>query len=853
MSTLPTKRDLQELRARVGQALADGASGSELGIMMCEGVNAIVAELWRQHAPLAGSEVDLVVVGGNGRGELAPQSDWDIWFIVPETLSPGAEQEVQAFLLALWDMGAKIGHAVRTVRETIDHVKEDWASATAALESRLLCGPGHLNEELQEKLATFFRKQRKGFVEAKLNEVEGRYDRTDGTAFWMEPDIKEGKGGLRDVQAVFWMAKAWYGCDNVAQLVDQGAISERERDHLLTAQDFLLRCRVALHLMMKRATDRLGFEQQLVLAEQLGYQAVAHRPAVDAFMKDYFRHVGRIARVSGMLFMHFQEQLNPQLFTFTRSIGDGFTLEGKRVGIEGPDVFREDPLRLLRIFREAQKGTRHLSSHALRQIRADVLLIDDAFRADPQAHRTFLQILRSGRNVHWALKEMNDTGVLGRFIPEFRDVVGLGQFNQYHAFTVDEHTIRAVGEARNFMHNERRVRLSLAHDVSYKINRPELLYIALIFHDIAKGLPGDHSSVGAVMARDFCQRIGLDSDATGLVSWLVEEHLLMAVKSQRFDLSDPEVIRAFADRVGNQNRLQYLLLLTVADIAAVGPNVWNDWKGSLLSELYRLTEQHYLNDETVSETAERLYQTRVQSVLDAVEGDKVQLRTALEQMSRQCVMHFPPRQLMDIVRLLVRGSGNEVSFWVDRDRAETLFYVVAHPRARLFASLAAALTSGHGSIMAAQAYPLSDGRVLDVFHLRGSDGTPFDEPSDLERLQQRIESMLEHDKLPDLVLNKSFKVSVLMRNVPVRVRELPKATFRETAIEVSTADQPRLLARLADAIASEGYELHGASVSTFGERAVDVFFVANRDGGPLLPEQIAGLNQRLADVAALPE
>ncbi|OIO67885.1 MAG: [protein-PII] uridylyltransferase [Zetaproteobacteria bacterium CG1_02_53_45] len=846
------KQRLQNIYAQVADAFAAGRSGSELSQLMWQQVNVLLIDLWQEKAPLAAACVDLVTVGGSGRGELSPHSDWDLWFLVPETCPAEVEQELQNFLLALWDMGAKIGHAVRSVSETMAHINEDWASATAATESRLLFGSGEIYAQLQSKLEGFFKKQRKAFVEAKLLEVEARHARTDGTAFWMEPDIKEGKGGLRDVQAVFWMAKVWYGYDDIEGLVAAGAISEVERDSLLNAQDFLWRCRAGLHLEMKRATDRLGYEQQAILAQKMGYQAVSHRPAVDAFMKDYFRHVGRIARVSGMLFMHFQEQLNPQWFSFERSIGDGFTLEGKRLGIEGDHVFEDEPLRLLRIFIEAQKGQRHLSSQALRQVRADVLLIDDAFRANPLAHRLFLQILRGKRNVHWTLKEMNDTGVLGRFIPEFRDVVGLGQFNQYHAFTVDEHTIRAVGEARNFLHNDRTVRLPLAHDVSYKINRPELLYIALIFHDIAKGLPGNHSKVGAVMARDFCQRIGLDEDATDLVSWLVKEHLMMAVNSQRFDLSDPEVIRAFAERVGSQNRLQYLLLLTVADIAAVGPNVWNDWKGSLLSELYRLTEQYFLNDESISETSERLYQMRVHAVLSGLEGDEARLRGTLALMSRHCVMHFPPRQMMDIIPLLAKSSGNEVKFWVDRDRSETLFYIVAHPRPGLFAALAATLTSGHASILAAQAYALTDGRVLDVFHLQGADGTPFNIISDLERLQSRIEKMLASERLPELVIDKSFKVNVLMRNVPVRVRNLPKASFRETAIEVSTADQPRLLARLADAIAREGYSLHGASVSTFGERAVDVFFVAGKDSGPLPAAQIDALCDKLSDVAALP-
>lgn len=849
--TNQAKNELKALQAEMSDAFAAGDSGAALSARMYQGVDRLLINLWRGQAPQGAACVDLVAVGGYGRGELSPQSDWDLWLLIDESCTPEVEAELQSFLHSLWDTGAKIGYAVRTVKETIKHVNEDWNSATAAMESRLLAGSGALYADMQGRLNKFFKRRRKAFVEAKLGELEERHERMGGTAFLMEPDIKEGIGGLRDVQAAFWIAKAWYGSDDIDGLVEKGAISRRERDQLLSAQDFLLRCRAGLHIAVRRASDRLSFEQQASLAERMRYQSTGHRPAVEAFMKAYFRHIGRINRVTGMLCMHFQEQLHPQRFTLKQNIGDGFILEGTRLGIRDDKVFIEEPLRLLRIFHAAQQGRRHLSSQALRQLRADVLLIDDSFRENPEANRIFLQILRGKRNVHWVLREMNNTGILGRFIPEFREAVGLGQFNQYHAYTVDEHTIRAIGEARNFWYRERKVRLPLANDVCQKIHNPELLYIALIFHDIAKGMPGDHSRQGARLARRFCQRLGLDRDATDLVEWLVLEHLLMAVKSQRFDLSDPEVIREFARRIGVRSRLHYLLLLTVADIAAVGPNVWTEWKGSLLQELYLLTEEHFLSDESVSETAERLYRTRVETILETERDKTENLEAALGLLSRQCIMHFPPRQLRHIVRFIAANQGDAVRIWVDKNHSETLVYVVARSRTGLFASLASVLTSGHASIMAAQAYTLADGRILDVFHLQGADGEAFDVESDLIRLEARILKMLASDQPVRVEAGKAFKINVLMQRVPVRARELPKASFTDTAIEVSAADQPRLLARLANAIVEEGYDIHGASVSTFGERAVDVFFITDLDSSRLSSEQIAALCEKLADTATL--
>ena len=853
-TTTDTKERLKVLNDQVSEMFEQGVEGDVLMHYMCTGVDELLLELWQQLAPHACKEVDLVAVGGYGRGELAPQSDWDIWFLVPDQLSSRHEEEMQAFIYALWDLKIKLGHAVRSVKETLDHVKEDWDSATAALESRLLCGSGAQYDEVQKKLKGFFKRRRKAFVEAKFAELEARHKRTGGTAFLMEPDIKEGQGGLRDIQALFWIAKAWYSSD-VEELIDDEIISEAEHHHLMAAQIFLWRCRVGLHLESKRSGDRMGFEQQVSLAEKLGYDEVNERPAVEVFMKEYFRHVGRVVRVTSMLLLHFQERLHPQLFSLTHSIGDGFTLEGKRVGIENDKVFQKDPLRLLRVFHVAQAGHRRLSSRALRQIRADVLLIDDTFRNNPDAHRSFLEILRDKRNVAWALKEMNDTGVLGRFIPEFREVVGLGQFNRYHAYTVDEHTIRAVGEARNMFHEEREMRLPLAHEVCHSINRPELLYLALIFHDIAKGMAGDHSENGEKMAYTFCQRIGLSQDATELVAWLVREHLYMAIVSQRSDLSDPEVIRDFAAKIGDVERLNYLFLLTVADIAAVGPSVWNDWKGSLLRELYQSTRQILMGEDAEGgEALTRRIETRLDSTLAKAGEERVEMGKMLKVLPWRCIMHFPPRQLYVMGKLLLDSKGgDDVELLADHINNETMVMVVAKSRLGIFSALTGCIASGHINIMAAQAYELLDGRVLDVFHIQNAEGDVVTQQEDMQRLRTRIGKLLQDDQISVRPNIPKVKPTLLMREVKVGVKELPHASSRQTAIEVTAADRPGLLAQLADKITELGFDIRGATISTFGERVVDVFFLRGKESWGLSQDEIGLLCSELTSVATLPE
>jgi len=843
---------LKSLYVELGTMFDAGDDGEAMVRRMCAGVDSLIIDMWRDVAGNCAEDVDLLAVGGYGRGELCPQSDWDLWFLLGDGANPHVNASIERFVYALWDMNVKLGHAVRTVDETMAYVCEDWNTATAGLESRLLCGNGTTYAALQKKIDAFFSRKRKVFVEAKLEEMEHRHAQTGGTAFLMEPDIKEGKGGLRDVQTVFWLAKVWHGSKDIADLVRQGAISETEYRHLMQAQDFLWRCRTGLHLEVERATDRLGFEQQMALAERMGYQSEPGRHAVEAFMKDYFRHAGRIARVSGLLTMHFQEELHPQWLTRRKDIGDGFTLEGKWLGVRDGNIFDEDPLRLLRIFHAAQTGHRRLSSEALRQVREHVLMIDDEFRANPEACHMFLQILRHHRNVAAALKQMNDTGVLGRFIPEFRHAVGLGQFNNYHAYTVDEHTLRAVSEARNMVHRERTERLALAVDVFKKIQRPELLYLALLFHDIAKGLSGDHSELGEACAINVCQRLGLHQDATNLVGWLVRNHLFMAMTSQRSDLSDPEVIERFAGQTGDVERLRYLLLLTVADIAAVGPNVWNDWKGTLLRELFLAAKRYLMGEEDASVSTQERVRIRIESTLKKAEGNQREiLSTVLNQLPWRAVLGLPPRHLLRAGNMMANGKGDfGVDVLIDEDRGENLVIVLATDRRRLFADIAAAMASGHINVLAAQAYALKNERVLDVFHIQGSDGKPLSEQSDVSRLKQRIEQAVGGHLVPR---TRKQKLHILMQQVPVQAHALPLASSRQTAIEVTAADRPGLLSLLAARIAVAGFNVRGANISTFGEKAVDVFFLTRQDGNVLSDEETSVLCRQLSDAAQLPE
>jgi [protein-PII] uridylyltransferase len=844
------KERLKGLHQTIAKDLAAGATGRQLVATMTAGVDALIVDVWQQQAPHAAAIADLIAVGGYGRGDLAPRSDWDLCILLPRGNHEALEEEIAAFLRTLWDAGAKVGASTRTVKQTLEAMQEDVNTATAALEHRLLAGSGTVYKTYCSKVRGYFRRRRKNFVESKLEEMQFRHQRNGNTAFLMEPDIKENRGGLRDIHSVFWMAQAWYGETEVAALQKRGAMSARECEHLLSAQEFLWQCRCFMHLQSRRGSDRLSFELQAMLAEHLGYVETADRPAVEVFMKDFFRHSGRVARVSGLLTMHFQEQLQPNVFSITWPLDKVFSLQAQRVSIQRATVFQEKPLRLLEIFHIAQDDRRHLSSTALRQVRADVMLIDDDFRNSEEAKAMFLAILRHPRNVATALREMNDTGVLGRFIPDFRHTVGLGQFNRYHAYTVDEHTLQAVAEARNFFHCEHVIKLPEAHDVALQLRRPELLFLALLFHDIAKGKPGDHSQLGQVLAYDYCITLGLDEEQAELVAWLVEMHLIMALTSQRFDLSDPDVIREFAEKVSDKERLNYLFLLTIADIVAVGPTVWNDWKGGLLRTLYDETAEYLLRGNHVAYGIGERAGKRITQLLQAApEDEREHLQASLAHLPNRALMYYSMDELLLIARTIEHaGEGQHVH--VSFDDHVAMFAVVALERKGLFAYLASALSSGSLDVLRAQALMLGKRQVLDVFYIRGDHGVTLT-AHDIERLRLRIISMLEEPYFSGTLTPRRYKESLLMQRVLAQVRLLPQASSQQTVFEVTAADRPGLLAQLAGKLTDCGVEIHGASVSTFGEKAVDVFFVADEQGERLDYHQQQHVRQALLDVATM--
>lgn len=846
------KTGRQSLMVEAQSRLEAHHGGRDIVKFVSREVDELLIELWRAIAGAEASTVDVVAVGGYGRAELCPCSDWDLLFLIPDLRGRRVTAAIQTFVKIVWDSGAHLGHAIRTPTETRNFARANHHARTALLESRLVCGGGALYAQVLKSCGQqhWSKRERVEFCVQKIDECTARRKAQGDTAFVMEPEVKNGKGALRDVSTIFWLSMAWYGVPSARQLIGQGLVDEAEFNGFVRGRDFLWRVRAQLHLLTARETDRLRFDFQPELAARFNYRDSEKSSAVERFLKNYFLHVRTIADLADIFLLHFSEQIRkPKRLRRRRNLGGGIEVHGDEVSVREPRAFAADPINLLRIFVEAQKEHRYLDSRALRIVRKHARLIDAGVRVSPTANELVLTLLRSPRNVATALKQMHETGVLGRLIPDFGRITGHGQFDRYHQYTVDAHTIRAIDILRDFRLGEGQfITMPLASKLMSTLQRPELLYIALLYHDIAKGRGGDHSEIGESLARRFCHRLGLSDDDSELVAWLVMHHLRLSKTAQHYDLFDAGVIADFSRFVGDYERLVYLFLLTVADVTAVGPGTWTDWKGALFAQLFHAAEA-YLQTGQIHprDHAERLESRRNSVLALCAPAERASVSATLATVSNSLALHFPPAPLLELCRLLEHPSG--VHLAVNEAQGFTQVLVWGSDRRKLFADLTATLASANTKALAAHAYALRDDRIVDEFHITDANDNPVSDEDQTIRLRKRLERVLAGEEPPSNDL--PVKSDILMRAQAVEVRRLAAATNSVTAIEVVAADRKGLLASLAAAIADAGVDLRGANISTFGEKAVDVFFVTDGLGHELDAARTNGLIERLRSAATL--
>jgi [protein-PII] uridylyltransferase len=792
--------------------------------------------------PTAAERIAIVATGGYGRGELAPGSDIDLLFVRPFKQTPWGESVIEFILYMLWDLGLKVGHATRSLGECVRLAKQDITIRTAILEARYLWGDQKLYEELRKKFWTEVAVGNgQDFVEAKLAERRERHQRQGASRYLVEPNIKEGKGGLRDLQTLYWIGKYLYHVDDAAQLVNHNVFTKEEYKTFQKAEAFLWDVRVRLHYFVGRAEERLSFDAQPELAKALNFTDDNPRRAVEAFMKTYFlvaKDVGDLTRIFCAALEDQNKKRRPSLasmlpgFLKPRTGGEDFFVENGRLNARA-NIFRADPINMIRIFHIADAKSVDVHPDALRTITRSLDAITDEVRRDPEANRLFLEILSSRNNPERALRLMNEAGVFGRFVPEFGRVVGLMQFNMYHHYTVDEHLIRAVGNVAAIDRGEHRQEHPLSTDVIKRVKSRKALYVAILLHDIAKGLPGDHSDVGAAIANSLCPRLGLKSEDTAAVMWLVRNHLVMSDMAQKRDISDPKTVKDFVGQVQTPEMLRLILVLTVADIRAVGPGVWNGWKGQLLRELYYEAENVMSGGDAVPARAARVEHAKAALEPRIADLSKEARERALTRHYDGYWLAFDEIAHERHARLMADADAKGELFSLSaesndfRSVTEIVLYTPDHPG--LFSQLAGAVSISGGTIVDAKAFTTTDGFALDIFSLQDADGGTFGDSARVERLRQSIERTLRGEVYPrQAIAQRPAKRRTGAFRVTPRINFDNEASASATVVEVEGLDRPGLLYEVTDALFQSGLSISSAMVSTYGERAVDVFYV--RDG-----------------------
>ena len=791
------------------------------------------------HNPTEAEKLSIISVGGYGRREMAPFSDVDLLFLTPYKMTPWSENVIETVLYLLWDLKLKVGHSSRSIKDCLRLGSEDYTIRTAMLEHRFVCGDINLASQLNEKLwKNLFSGTAKDFISAKLIERENRHEK-HGQRYMVEPNVKEGKGGLRDLQSLYWIAKYVYQTQNISDLVDLNVFRSDEYLQFEQAEEFLWAVRCQMHHLADRAIEQLSFDLQVEVASAMGYHDSRDQRAVEIFMQDYFRHATRVGDLTRIFLTSLEavhakdEPLLERIFKRKPKIDNNYIVIHNRLAIKSEKEFLTNPINLLKLFSEALRTGLLIHPNAMRLVSANLAVVNSEFRASTEAQQIFLELLLKHGNPERALRRMNELGFLAKFIPEFEPIVAMMQFNMYHSYTVDEHTIQCLKTLAQIEKGELVEELPIASSILKDGVNRKVIYIALLLHDIGKGRSDDHSILGAKIAKQVSPRLGLNKQETETVEWLVRYHLLMSDMAQKRDISDPRTVRDFAKAVQSVKRLNLLTVLTVCDVRSVGPDTWNNWKATLIRQLYAETKA------ILEQGAEAL--NRENRMTEA----KKALREKLSEWDNKDIKietgrHYPPYwqgfqvdAQFAFAKLLRNLGADEIKIELtpdtDRDATRICFALSDHPG--IFSRLAGALALVGANVVDARSYTSKDGFATAAFWIQDGDGSPYNQAR-FSRLRRMIEKTLSGEVITREAIKErdKFKKREKAFKVPTSITFDNEGSEIYTIIEVDTRDRPGLLFDLTRTLANMNVYIASAVIATYGEQVVDSFYVKDMFG-----------------------
>ncbi|MGB0546193.1 MAG: [protein-PII] uridylyltransferase [Paracoccaceae bacterium] len=791
------------------------------------------------HNPTEAEKLSIISVGGYGRREMAPFSDVDLLFLTPYKMTPWSENVIETVLYLLWDLKLKVGHSSRSIKDCLRLGSEDYTIRTAMLEHRFVCGDINLASQLNDKLwKNLFIGTAKDFISAKLKERENRHEK-HGQRYMVEPNVKEGKGGLRDLQSLYWIAKYVYQTQNISDLVDLNVFRSDEYLQFEQAEEFLWAVRCQMHHLADRAIEQLSFDLQVEVASAMGYHDSRDQRAVEIFMQDYFRHATRVGDLTRIFLTSLEavhakdEPLLERIFKRKPKIDKNYVVIHNRLAIKSEKEFLTNPINLLKLFSEALRTGLLIHPNAMRLVSANLAMVNNEFRASTEAQQIFLELLLKHGNPERALRRMNELGFLAKFIPEFEPIVAMMQFNMYHSYTVDEHTIQCLKTLAQIEKGELVEELPIASSILKDGVNRKVIYIALLLHDIGKGRSDDHSILGAKIAKQVSPRLGLNKQETETVEWLVRYHLLMSDMAQKRDISDPRTVRDFAKAVQSVKRLNLLTVLTVCDVRSVGPDTWNNWKATLIRQLYAETKA------ILEQGAEAL--NRENRMTEA----KKALREKLSEWDNKDIKietgrHYPPYwqgfqvdAQFAFAKLLRNLGADEIKIELtpdtDRDATRICFALSDHPG--IFSRLAGALALVGANVVDARSYTSKDGFATAAFWIQDGDGSPYNQAR-FSRLRRMIEKTLSGEVITREAIKErdKFKKREKAFKVPTSITFDNEGSEIYTIIEVDTRDRPGLLFDLTRTLANMNVYIASAVIATYGEQVVDSFYVKDMFG-----------------------